>query len=566
MADDRGGEKALSTIIDNLMILVGVDGKEAKKGIDQVNGYLDGLTSKIKGMAVGFAGMYAIGQTFSNYLSEADALGKFSDSIGHNIEDIHAWQEAVKRSGGSAESFQGSIKGLSAQLNKMALMGSSKIGNMLEQMGISTTENGKARDTFAVVEDLADKFKEMDALEATAKGQLIGFDSGFVALLREGRDGVKDLVNKQKELGVYTEEDAKVTAEFNDQLDDSKQAFMGVAKTVMVMIVPAMKQLAEWTTKFFVYLRQHQTFVKAFFIMIATLITAMLIPTLVELFATLLANPITWVVLALAGLALIIEDLVTYAEGGDSAFADFWDAIFVSPEGAMEAWEDLKQAVWDVVLFVQNHAEDFKFIFAMAMPLIALFIANWDKIKPVIIKVIQVVADFIKQFRFSMQGALLTLDVFISVLKNFVRNVEEVFVGMCEAIQTFILAMLTWMLSQFGLTLDDVGNAWNIFKDTAINALNALFAPINAVADAISGAIGGAISWAMEKWNDLKRAVGMGVSAGDVNPMNGGGGGNSNTTWNVTMNGIANGSQAVSTFRQGVGSRYNAGQSNNGAY
>lgn len=37
-----------------------------------------------------------------------------------------------------------------------------------------------------------------------------------------------------------------------------------------------------------------------------------------------LANPITWVVIAIAGLLLLIDDLMTYMRGGKSALGDFW--------------------------------------------------------------------------------------------------------------------------------------------------------------------------------------------------------------------------------------------------
>lgn len=571
-------------IIDSVMIMVGVDGKEAKKGIDQVNGYMDDLKSKIKGLAVGFAGIYAVGQTFSNYLAEADALGKFSDSIGQNIEDVHAWQEAVKRCGGSAESFQGSIKGLSAQLSRMELIGTSKVGRMLEEMGIATTDaNGKARETFDVLGDLADKFKDMSAPEATAKGQLIGFDSGFVALLREGRDGVKDLVNKQKELGVYTKEDAKVTAEFNDQLDDSKQAFMGVAKTVMVMIVPAMKTLAEWTTKFFVYLRQHQTFIKAFFVMIATLITALLIPTLMELFATLLANPITWAVLALAGLALVIEDLVTWAEGGESALADFWEAIFGDKDTAIQLWNDMTDAVMGFINYITTNWDAVKTILMLTFPILSALIANWDKIKPVIISAIKIVVDFAKRFRFSLLGASLALQDFVNKAKVFIGNVADKFDFLVNAIsfawlwlaskidevlgwiQGKIDEVLAWIEETFGVSISEVMAKWEELKNTAVNVLRALFSPIDEVANKLKGTIGSAIDWLSEKWQNFKSAVAGGASAGDIATANGGGGNSYDTTWNVTMNGVAGGSDAVNTFRQGVGNRYNAGQSDSGS-
>ena len=572
-------------VIDSVMIMVGVDGKNAKKGIDQVNGYINSLTDKIKGLAVGFAGMYALGKTFSSYLADADALGKFSDSINQNIEDVHAWQEAVKRSGGTAEGFQGSIKSLSAQLMKMSITGNSRQGKILEEMGISTTANGKARDTFEVLGDIAEKMKDMSAMEATSFGQLIGIDAGFVALLRQGRDAVKDVVNKQKELGVYTKEDAKVTAEFNDQVEDSKQAFMALASIVMRMIVPAMKTIMDYVTKFIVLLRKHQTFVKAFFVMIATLITALLIPSLLELFATLLANPITWVAIALAGLALAIEDLVVWCEGGDSALADFWEAIFGSPEQAIEVWNTITEVVSGFITFVKENWEDIKTAILATIPALYILINEWNKIKPVIIKIIKLVVEFAKKFRFSLLGAKIAFQDFVNKTKNFINNIKDKWDFLCNAIayawawlnaqidsalawiQQRIDEVVAWIEETFGVSLKDLESKWNEMKDTATSALHALFNPIDEVANKLKGTIGEAIDWLSQKWEAFKAKLAGGASAKAYANANNGGGANSyDTTWNITMNGVENGEQGVNMLQSGVGQRMTSVQSNNGSY
>ena len=53
----------------------------------------------------------------------------------------------------------------------------------------------------------------------------------------------------------------------------------------------------------------------------------------------------------IAGLALIIEDLIVWVQGGESAFGDLWDEIFGGVEGAKELFNEFKQAIqaiWDV--------------------------------------------------------------------------------------------------------------------------------------------------------------------------------------------------------------------------
>jgi hemerythrin superfamily protein len=84
----------MATVIDELMITMGLDGSDVKKGMKDVEGSVSGFVNNIKSniLSIGgaFAGLYAVQQTFTEYLSEADSLLKFSRAIGQNVEDIDA--------------------------------------------------------------------------------------------------------------------------------------------------------------------------------------------------------------------------------------------------------------------------------------------------------------------------------------------------------------------------------------------------------------------------------------------------------------------------------------------
>lgn len=356
----------MGTIIDEFMVKMKLDGKEwaqdAKevensiKGVkeelkntesagESFGGMADGLKGKLMGLVGAFTALYGVQQTFMNYLSTADAMGKFADSIGQNIEDVHAWSEAVIRSGGSAEGFQGSLKSLSTQLSKMSTTGKSRAGNILESVGIDAGGIGRARKSLDVMMEIADKMQGMSKEEALGFGSSLGLDSGTIMLLQQGRDAVGDLINKQKALGVFTKEDAKVTAEFNDAVADSKQAFMGLSSIVFRMVTPAFQGIVDGFTSFVSYLRKHEVAVQSFFVMLATIITAKLIPSFLQLFKTVAKNPFTWVIAGIALLSLAIEDLYTWANGGDAVFSEFWEAVFGSKDEALQFFKDLTETV-----------------------------------------------------------------------------------------------------------------------------------------------------------------------------------------------------------------------------
>ncbi len=361
-------------IVDEFVVMLGLDGSGAKKGITDVKNSLNNgiaeMTSKLKGFAAQFAAAFAVQQTFSAYTAEADALGKLADAMNMNIESLHAWSEASARSGGSADAFRQSLQALNTQLVRTGITGQSRAKGILEGVGIDAGEIGRTRDALSVMQDLAEKAETMSKTEFLGLGQSLGLDTGTIMLLAQGRDGLKEAIQAQKELGVYTKEDARVTAEWNDRIDDSAQAFKAFSAVIFREILPVFTMIVKGFNDVVSTLRRHETFVKAFFLGLAVIITGMLIPAFTALAAAIYANPLTWIVLGLAALAAVIEDLVVWAQGGEAAFGSLWAAILGSPEEAMQAFDDISKAFNTFLARVRQTADNLKMLFHEAFEFI----------------------------------------------------------------------------------------------------------------------------------------------------------------------------------------------------
>ena len=343
--------------IDELVIALGLKTDGVKKGAKEAENTISGMTSAITAklglLSAAAAAAFSVFARFGEYVSQADSMGKLANALDVDIEKMHAWGEAAARAGGSVEGFQGSLQSLTAQLARQATVGTSRAAKMLEGVGIDAGEIGRQRQAFDVMMDLAEKAETMGKQEFFGLGRSLGLDQGTIMLLQQGRTALKDAIQAQKEFGVYTKEDAKLTADWNDRVADFGQVMKSFSAIIFRMILPAMTKFVEWINKGVAFLRKHERFVQAFFIGLATVITAILIPALVKLGIAWLSNPmvltIAAVVAALAALALIVEDLVLWAEGGESAFADFWEAIFGSPEEAQRTWEEIKTTAEETV-------------------------------------------------------------------------------------------------------------------------------------------------------------------------------------------------------------------------
>ena len=227
------------SVLDTVFVMFKADSKDLKKGYAEVNKSTDKLVSGLKGKIAGLLGGAAIISGMRAAEEYADRLGKISDAIGVNIEDVDAWGGAVARAGGSAESFQSSIKVMTGNLADFAAKGTSRVAPFFDQLGIAMVDsNGKARNFIDILPELADAFSKISKSESFGIGQKMGLDSGTIMLLQQGRKSVQGLIKDQKELGVVSKEDAQISAKFSDTWADLKQIFRSLFVEINHYLLP----------------------------------------------------------------------------------------------------------------------------------------------------------------------------------------------------------------------------------------------------------------------------------------------------------------------------------------
>ena len=520
-------------------------GQKAKEGAKQAQSgwakLADSLKSSLTSIATGAMALYGVYSTFSSYLSTADAMGKFADSIGQNIEDIHAWSEAVIRSGGSAEGFQGSLKSLSTQLSKMSTTGKSRAGNILESVGIDAGGIGRARKGLDVMLEISDKMQEMSKEEALGFGASLGIDSGTIMLLQQGRDAVADLVRKQKELGVYTKEDARITAEFNDAVADSKQAFMSFASIMFRMVTPALKWVVDGFTDFVSFLKRHEFAVQTFFVMLSAVITTMLIPAFNKLFWTVAKNPLTWVILILAGFALLLEDLYKWANNDKAAFGGLWEMFFDGPQDAKQSFETFFKTA--------------KFVFE--------YLKNAPK------RIVENFKSSFRQLEYSFKSLNL-VQRFEDVLRD-IQNASNTELSVTIGnTKSPIDELCQWINEQFTAVGRFIDGVFSDVQNTASSVTSAIEGFFNNLGATIKSAIGEAIDWALGKLAELAAAVrATPIIGGAVDYAFGGGGGSSSTVntkiGQITVNTPARDANGIASgMGHAINTRFSPAMANTG--
>ena len=360
-------------IVDALIVTMGLDNSDYERGMNEVEDRTRqfseraprdverGLNSIEQRFGATFQGIFrtfiapltaALGTMgiFSQYTQTADRIGKTAARIGASAEDLQAFGEAAKRAGGSVEGFISSFESLNGQIQRMQAMGGKgRLTPFLKQLGISATENGKVKDTFQILRELAGASERFGKKEFAGLARSLGLDQGTIMLLQSGRVAMDELIARQRALGVYTKEDFEITAKFNDAISDLQQSFRAMAAPILQVITPALTTLAKWLTNIVQTFREHQGFIVAGLTVIAATMSGVLLKAATALGAALM--PLLGPIAAIAALGAIFDEIATYAEGGETAFQGLWEAIGTPEDfkAVGKAVQDFASGAWETI-------------------------------------------------------------------------------------------------------------------------------------------------------------------------------------------------------------------------
>jgi hypothetical protein len=353
----------MANIIDSLLIAVKMDNTDLDKGLKQVEGKVSSFANRIKAGTLAKLGAFtSVGFVMSqvkNLTAVADELGKIADRIGADVPKLQSWATASKLAGGSVEAFYGTAERLGSELQRIAVTGKSRLLPFFESMGVATLDaTGKARDVFDVLTDVAGAVEGMDRQTSAGILKRLQLDEGTIGLLQMGKKGMQDLIRYERELGVFQKEDTVIAANYNDAMDRLIRTLNMSFLPVMRLFAPVLTEAAKAMTSAFAFIQKHSLAFEIALAGIALVIGALVLPSLWSLFVAIMTNPITWIIAAIVGLILILEDLYVYAKGGKSQFEDLWKTLGTGEEvmaAIQGAWDFLKaaaQIAWEILKYI----------------------------------------------------------------------------------------------------------------------------------------------------------------------------------------------------------------------
>lgn len=250
----------------------------------------------------------ALGEMADHGMAVASAFRDFTNQTGLSMHGLERWQIAGSQVGVSAEKMAGSIKSLQDQLFRTALTGEKF--NIFAMLGVDP----KNKDAFQVLEAIR---KRLPSLTPQARSYLLGnlgIDPSLINVLKLSREEFEKLAGVAKGM---TDQQAVGFLQMQEELARTKAQVADFGYSAGLLIKPFVDDLSVIVN----YLHESPralALVSVGVVGLGVAAAAAFAPWLLTALA---------VSAALAGILLVIDDIVSYFRTGKSAGQEFGDAV-----------------------------------------------------------------------------------------------------------------------------------------------------------------------------------------------------------------------------------------------
>jgi len=249
----------VATIIDSLLVTLGLDDKPYKKGAaeadraqkqfkdnskktnSEITDQLKAVTRQVALMVVGFESLRgAIG--FLAGINNADAaLGRLAANTGTNVHELNRWGNAVELVGGDAKEAQSDVANLAQSITQMKAGGEvSPILLLMQRLGVAIFDaEGKTRNLFDILKDAGTRLRQFNRPDAFQLGRGAGISEGSLNLLLQTEEAQKRIFAEAERNNNMNEAAAERAAELQKQWRDLLQSARAFGRELLETVTPA---------------------------------------------------------------------------------------------------------------------------------------------------------------------------------------------------------------------------------------------------------------------------------------------------------------------------------------
>lgn len=195
---------------------------------------------------------FGIKQFVSGLLDADLSAGRLSARINMNITQLGAWQEASKRTGGSAEATGAAMEAMSRDFQNWKITGQSAMLPWLQNLHVEWRKaDGSMRDIGEIYKDINKRFSGMTSAQANTIGSHFQMDSGLVSLLQMKPIDLAEILDQMVKLGVLNEAQYRAEEAFNRKVLDLKQSFKDLGRDIFGEFIPAIEEIIKRFRKWY---------------------------------------------------------------------------------------------------------------------------------------------------------------------------------------------------------------------------------------------------------------------------------------------------------------------------
>jgi len=345
MAHGEGGGGALRELL--AIFEFDVDDKELKKGESKLHEFGEKMKKLVEGIAAAFA-VEAVESFVEKNVQAMTEIERTATALGITTDKVQELQFASKALGMESDELL-SMMGKLQVSQQEASRGSGQQAKAFQDLGVHIHDaQGKMKGADELFLDVADGIKNTkDASKAAAIATELFGRSGrrLLPFLKEGREGAEKLAATFHEIGGgFSEDTIKQAKETELQMAKLDQVFKVIKNTILKNLLPPFTALVSGIGKMvlaFNELTKNSYIVQAALIVLGEVAAEFAI-------AMVVANaPLILMAAAIAALILVVDDVITMFEGGESVIGDVIDKLF-GKDAHLETVKELKE-IWHSV-------------------------------------------------------------------------------------------------------------------------------------------------------------------------------------------------------------------------
>lgn len=316
---------------------------------------LKGTLTKVLGVIGGVA---FIKSQFAEFTEAALEIDTASKTLGMDIKEFQGWQNAAEKVGLETRDLVQLFGDVSDRMYDAVLHDSGPFKDAVEDIGISLKGVKEGATSSAdMLLQFARAVEKMPKDKAHGLLTQYSFDPESIKLIMMGEKELEKLIKTGKEKARFDKRDI----ENAQKLREAQQRLNTAWRTISALFAstgsPAITFLTNLLGDLLGWVKENKQFVIVFFTALAGVITTLMLPALSAMATAAWAAiaPFTPLIAGIGAIALVVDDLITYIKGGESALSGLWSMFGTGDEiGARfkAIWEGIKSilgGVWDAL-------------------------------------------------------------------------------------------------------------------------------------------------------------------------------------------------------------------------